>query len=85
MKRRLSSLEFLLVIICLLLLVCCVGLIVVTWISFQPEAGVEPAPLSGRMVITEGAAFCEELKNSSSLQFKSLAFDVQHLVRLQLL
>ncbi|XP_067463265.1 enteropeptidase [Thunnus thynnus] len=80
MKRRLSSLEFLLVIICLLLLVCCVGLIVVTWISFQPEAGVEPAPLSGRMVITEGAAFCEELKNSSSLQFKSLAFDVQHLV-----
>ncbi|KAF7653605.1 hypothetical protein LDENG_00081100 [Lucifuga dentata] len=32
------------------------------------------------MVITGGAIFSEELMNSSSLQFKSLAFDLQHLV-----
>ena len=37
--------------------------------------------LSGHIVITEGAVFSEELRNSSSLQFKSLAFDVQQLVR----
>lgn len=42
---------------------------------------IEPAVLSGRMVITEGAVFSEELNNSSSLNFKSLAFDVQQLVR----
>ncbi|KAK2859692.1 hypothetical protein Q5P01_004312 [Channa striata] len=41
---------------------------------------VEPAVLSGRMLITEGAVFSEELRNSSSLQFKSLALDVQQLV-----
>lgn len=35
------------------------------------------------MVITDGAVFSEELRNSSSLQFKSLAFDVQQLVRAQ--
>lgn len=33
------------------------------------------------MVITEGAVFSEELHNSSSLLFKSLAFDVENLVR----
>lgn len=43
----------------------------------------EPAVLSGRMVITQGAVFSEDLKNSSSLLFKSLAFDVQDLVRSQ--
>ncbi|KAI4787361.1 hypothetical protein KUCAC02_036510, partial [Chaenocephalus aceratus] len=31
------------------------------------------------MLITEGAFYSEELKNSSSLRFKSLAYDVQHL------
>lgn len=42
---------------------------------------VEPEALSGRMVIAEGAMFSEDLRNSSSLSFKSLAFDVQQLVR----
>lgn len=32
------------------------------------------------MSITEGAVFSEELKNSSSLRFKSLAYDVQQQV-----
>uniref|UniRef100_A0A8D3CL81 Enteropeptidase n=1 Tax=Scophthalmus maximus TaxID=52904 RepID=A0A8D3CL81_SCOMX len=81
MTRRLSSLEFLLCVVSSLLLICCVGLIVVSWFSLRPEGAVEPAVLTGRMVITEGAQFSEELKNSSSRLFKSLAFDVQQLVR----
>ncbi|KAI3374082.1 hypothetical protein L3Q82_022648 [Scortum barcoo] len=80
MKCTLSSLEVLLSVVSSLLLICCIGLIVVSWISLKPEGAIEPVVLSGRMVITEGAVFSEELNNSSSLLFKSLAFDVQHLV-----
>ncbi|KAM6984265.1 enteropeptidase isoform 1-T1 [Tautogolabrus adspersus] len=80
MKRRLSSLEFLLAIVSSLLLLCCVGLIVVSCLSLQPEGAVEPVVLSGRMVVTDGAIFSEELRNSSSLHFKSLAYDIQRLV-----
>ncbi|XP_034436879.1 enteropeptidase-like isoform X2 [Hippoglossus hippoglossus] len=80
MKQRLSSLEFCLTIISFLLLICCVGLIVVSWISLGSEGAVEPVVLSGRMVITQGADFSEELTNCSSPPFKSLAFDVQQLV-----
>lgn len=43
----------------------------------------EPVVLSGQMIITEGAVFSDELSNSSSLLFKSLAFDVENLVRSQ--
>lgn len=50
---------------------------------FVCRGAIEPAVVTGRMVITEGAVFSEELRNSSSLQFKSLAFDVQELVRAQ--
>uniref|UniRef100_UPI003AADEEE1 LOW QUALITY PROTEIN: enteropeptidase-like n=1 Tax=Centroberyx gerrardi TaxID=166262 RepID=UPI003AADEEE1 len=78
MRRRCSSLEVLLSVLCSVLLVCCSGLIGVSWLSLQP-AGAGPA-LGGRMVISEGVVFSEELRNSSSLQFKSLAFDVQRLV-----
>ncbi|GLD65571.1 enteropeptidase isoform X1, partial [Lates japonicus] len=78
--KRLSSLEFLLSVVSSLLLICCGGLIVVSWISLRPEGAVEPEALSGRMVITEGAMFSEDLRNSSSLSFKSLAFDIQQLV-----
>lgn len=41
----------------------------------------EPVVLSGQMIITEGAVFSDELSNSSSLLFKSLAFDIENLVR----
>ncbi|KAF1378036.1 hypothetical protein PFLUV_G00185420 [Perca fluviatilis] len=75
MKLRLSSLELLLAVVSTLLLACCIGLSVVSWLSLKPE-GV----LSGRMVITHGAVYSDELKNSGSPQFKSLAFDVQNLV-----
>lgn len=43
----------------------------------------EPVVLSGQLIITEGAVFSDELSNSSSLLFKSLAFDVENLVRPQ--
>ncbi|KAJ8266979.1 hypothetical protein GJAV_G00136840 [Gymnothorax javanicus] len=36
--------------------------------------------LSGRLVITQGVIFTEELLNKSSVQFKALAFDVEHLI-----
>ncbi|KAK2886672.1 enteropeptidase [Channa argus] len=80
MKRHFSSLEIYLIVLSSLLLICCVGLSVVSWLSLKPEGAGEPAMLSGRMVITEGAVFSEELRNSSSLQFKSLALDIQQLV-----
>ena len=37
MKRPLSSLEFLLCVITSLLFICCISLIVVSWISLKPE------------------------------------------------
>ncbi|KAM9788623.1 enteropeptidase [Neosynchiropus ocellatus] len=81
MTRRLSSLEILLSVVCLLLLVSCVSLIIVTWFSLNPGVANGPTVLHGALVITEGAEMSEELKNSSSSAFKSLAFDVENLVR----
>ncbi|XP_039633777.1 enteropeptidase [Perca fluviatilis] len=80
MKLRLSSLELLLAVVSTLLLACCIGLSVVSWLSLKPEGAIKPGVLSGRMVITHGAVYSDELKNSGSPQFKSLAFDVQNLV-----
>ncbi|KAM9332726.1 enteropeptidase [Pholidichthys leucotaenia] len=77
--KRFSSLEVVLIIISSLLLLCCIGLIVVTWLSLMSEGGVDPDQLTGRMVITEGAEFSEELKNSSSGTFKGLAYDVEQM------
>lgn len=46
-------------------------------------AGTEdPVQLSGQLVIVAGVEFSDELRNSSSQMFKSLAFDIQQLVRL---
>lgn len=41
----------------------------------------EPTVLSGQMEIV--VPFSQELKNSTSLQFKSLAFDIENRVRSQ--
>lgn len=57
--------------------------LLISVLLFVCPGAVEPAVLSGRMVITQGAVFSEDLKNSSSPPFKSLAFDVQDLVRSQ--
>ncbi|XP_029704118.1 enteropeptidase [Takifugu rubripes] len=80
MARRLSSLEILLSTVTSLLLLCCVALSVLSALSFKPRDAAEPVVLSGQMIITEGAVFSDELSNSSSLLFKSLAFDVENLV-----
>ncbi|XP_034034105.1 enteropeptidase-like [Thalassophryne amazonica] len=79
MRRQWSPVEVLLIVVVLVLTICCIGLIVVSWISLQPEGAIEPV-LSGKMTITGGAVFSEDLRNSSSLQFKSLAFDIQNVV-----
>ncbi|XP_030294085.1 enteropeptidase [Sparus aurata] len=76
MIRKLSSLELLLTIVTALLLILCVSLSVVSWLSIQPKDPVEPTVLSGQMEIV--APFSQELKNSTSLQFKSLAFDIEN-------
>ncbi|KAM4547614.1 enteropeptidase-like [Fundulus diaphanus] len=80
MARRLSSLVILLSVISSLLLICCITLIVVSWVSLKPEGADDAVQLSGQMVITAGAEFSDELRNSSSEKFKSLAFDLQQLV-----
>ncbi|CAF97271.1 unnamed protein product, partial [Tetraodon nigroviridis] len=80
MARRLSSLEILLSVLTSLVLLCCVALIVLTSLTLKSRDAAEPAVLSAQMVVTEGAVFSDELYNSSSLLFKSLAFDVENLV-----
>uniref|UniRef100_A0A087YLI9 Transmembrane serine protease 15 n=1 Tax=Poecilia formosa TaxID=48698 RepID=A0A087YLI9_POEFO len=80
MSRRLSSVEVVLFVVSSLLFLCCGGLCVVSWLSLTSEGADEAAQLSGRLVITEGVEFSEELRNSSSHRFKSLAFDIQQLV-----
>ncbi|XP_041863730.1 enteropeptidase [Melanotaenia boesemani] len=80
MKRRLSALDTLLIVISSLLLLCCVSLIVVSWIILKSEGVTEPVQVTARMSITEGAEFSEDLRNSSSLEFKSLSYDVTQLV-----
>uniref|UniRef100_A0A8K9Y3E0 Transmembrane serine protease 15 n=1 Tax=Oncorhynchus mykiss TaxID=8022 RepID=A0A8K9Y3E0_ONCMY len=46
----------------------------------QCGLGGTESVFSGRLVITRGAVFTEKLRNRSSLQFKSLAFDTEHLI-----
>uniref|UniRef100_A0A8C8D0F1 Enteropeptidase n=1 Tax=Oncorhynchus tshawytscha TaxID=74940 RepID=A0A8C8D0F1_ONCTS len=75
-KRRWSSTEVLLSVLCLTLLaVLCVFVPV-----DQCGLGGTESVFSGRLVITRGAVFTEKLRNRSSLQFKSLAFDTEHLI-----
>ncbi|TNN56839.1 Enteropeptidase [Liparis tanakae] len=79
MRRALSSVELLLFVLASLLFLCCVGLLCVSWLGQQAAGGVAPVVLRGRMSITEGAAFSEELSDSRSPLFKALAYDVQQL------
>lgn len=77
--KKFSSLEVVLSVIVVLLLICSIGLGVINFLCVN-EKGADEGQLYGQMVISEGAVFSENLLNSSSTQFKSLAFDVQHLV-----
>ncbi|KAM6986704.1 enteropeptidase [Aplochiton taeniatus] len=83
-KSRYSSTEALLTSLCTALLLVCAGLLTISWLALQPnkhgQSGESNAVFSGSLVITKGAVFTDQLRNKTSLQFKSLAFDVEHLV-----
>uniref|UniRef100_A0A8C3MET7 Enteropeptidase n=1 Tax=Geospiza parvula TaxID=87175 RepID=A0A8C3MET7_GEOPR len=63
----------------------CVGLIVLSWLSIQEleraEADVITHSYMGILKIVSGTSFTSTLQNSSSADFKVLAFDVEKLVR----
>ncbi|NWZ13925.1 ENTK Enteropeptidase, partial [Agelaius phoeniceus] len=63
----------------------CVGLIVLSWLSIQEleraEADVNTHSYMGTLKIVSGTSFTSTLQNSSSADFKVLAFDVEKLVR----
>ncbi|NXP36678.1 ENTK Enteropeptidase, partial [Leiothrix lutea] len=71
---------------CLLaIFVCvCVGLIVLSWLSIQEleraQAGVSTHGYMGTFKIVSGTSFTPTLQNSSSADFKVLAFDVEDLI-----
>ncbi|NXR49087.1 ENTK Enteropeptidase, partial [Hippolais icterina] len=62
----------------------CVGLIVLSWLSIQEleraEADVNTHGYMGIFKIVSGTSFTPALQNSSSADFKVLAFDVEKLV-----
>uniref|UniRef100_UPI00398F2A95 enteropeptidase n=1 Tax=Pristiophorus japonicus TaxID=55135 RepID=UPI00398F2A95 len=84
-----STLEIMLVIIFLLLLITCAGLIAIAWLVIHQPLAVDNHNMTnhtaqvsrGSFTITRGASYTTQLQNRSSLQFKALAFDVQHLIR----
>ncbi|NWX33322.1 ENTK Enteropeptidase, partial [Notiomystis cincta] len=63
----------------------CVGLIALSWLSVQDleraEADVNTHGYMGIFKIASGTSFTPTLQNSSSADFKVLAFDVEKLVR----
>ncbi|XP_041966441.1 enteropeptidase [Alosa sapidissima] len=82
-RDRFSSLEALLSVVVVLLLVVCVALAVVTWLALSPEAltdGSVQSEMSGSLTISKGVDFTPELLDSSSAQFKALAYDTERLI-----
>ncbi|XP_017347442.1 enteropeptidase [Ictalurus punctatus] len=79
-----SSLEVLLSTVTIVLFAVCVGLIVLSFLVLQTgnegQTGSSNSSFSGTLTISEGASFTEELRNSSSGTFKSLAYDAQLLI-----
>ncbi|XP_053825808.1 enteropeptidase [Vidua macroura] len=63
----------------------CVGLIVLSWLSIQEleraEADVNTHGYMGIFKIASGTSFTSTLQNSSSADFKVLAFDVEKLIQ----
>ncbi|XP_051733469.1 enteropeptidase [Ctenopharyngodon idella] len=79
---RLSSTEILLITLVVLLFAVCVGLIVVTSLALDNKAIVGEgdetgSEFTGRLVISNGTVFTEELLNKNSSQFKALAYDTE--------
>ncbi|XP_067848346.1 enteropeptidase [Heptranchias perlo] len=88
-RAKFSTLEIVLVTLFLLLLIVCAGLIAVGWLAIHQPDTVENHNVTdqssqvsrGSFKITQGASYTTQLQNKSSLQFKTLAFDVEHLIR----
>ncbi|XP_057677552.1 enteropeptidase [Corythoichthys intestinalis] len=82
-RRSCSSFNILLLTLCVLLLLCCAALMALMWADTRPpdHDEVEAARLYGEMAITHGVQFSHDLRNHSSIAFKSLAFDIQQMVR----
>ncbi|XP_067896124.1 enteropeptidase [Heterodontus francisci] len=88
-RGKFSMLEIMLVSIFLILLIVCAGLIAVGWLAIQQPHAVDIHNMTnqssqvsrGSFKITQGASYTTQLQNKSSLQFKALAFDVEHLIR----
>ncbi|XP_052392245.1 enteropeptidase isoform X8 [Carassius gibelio] len=85
MARRvcdLSSTELLLTALLVLLFGVCVGLSVVTWLALDNRAAAgegdeSGSEFTGRLVISNGSIFTEELLNKNSAKFKALAYDTE--------
>ncbi|XP_063053966.1 enteropeptidase [Engraulis encrasicolus] len=92
---RLSSLEVLLCVLVVVLFAAAVALIVVSWMALNAddlfstsihlsssEQGDETTrtELTGTLRITRGVDFTPDLLNSSSLQYKALAFDTETMI-----
>ncbi|KAL2093195.1 hypothetical protein ACEWY4_010507 [Coilia grayii] len=82
-RGRLSSLEVLLCVLVVVLLLVSVALIVVSWLALSVEAPgdeTEKTELTGTLTISKGVEFTQELLNSSSGQYKALAFDTERMI-----
>ncbi|KAL0994008.1 hypothetical protein UPYG_G00116690 [Umbra pygmaea] len=84
-KQRWTSMEVLLSVLVLTLLMVSASLVVITWLALRDQQdhggpGGVGSVFNGRMVITRGAVFTEELLNRGSMEFKSLAFDTEYLI-----
>ncbi|XP_078264732.1 enteropeptidase [Rhinoraja longicauda] len=88
-RRAFTTLELLLGSLFLVQLVACAGLIAVAWLAIhRPQCNdshnttTQPTQiLRGSFKITHGAYYTDQLQNKSSLQFKTLAFDVTSLIQ----
>ncbi|NXC01316.1 ENTK Enteropeptidase, partial [Orthonyx spaldingii] len=80
-----SSYEILFASLIAIFVCVCVGLIVLSWLSIQAlkraEADVNTHGYMGIFKIVSGTSFTPALQNSSSVDFKVLAYDVEKLVR----
>ncbi|NWV73795.1 ENTK Enteropeptidase, partial [Dasyornis broadbenti] len=80
-----SSYEILFASLLAIFVCVCVGLIVLSWLSIQEleraETDVNTHGYMGIFKILSGTSFIPALQNSSSADFKVLAFDVEKLVR----
>nr|XP_023693671.1 enteropeptidase isoform X1 [Paramormyrops kingsleyae] len=84
-RRALSFTEASLSVLFLAELLVCVGLVIVGWLALhtdetQSHLDRSSTVLRGEFTIVNSTGFTEELRNTSSVPFKALAFDVEHLV-----